>query len=64
MGIPKNITKMNLIKESCLNYRNFSQKTECQAKSFNVLPSNTFIQIIYVCIMCNIKPLENIFYFK
>ena len=60
MGIPKNITKMNLIKESRLNYRKFSQKTECQGKSCNVLPSNTFIQIIYVYIMCNIKPLENI----
>ena len=31
-------------------------------KSFNLLPSKAFIQIMYVYIVRNIKPLENILF--
>ena len=39
--------------------KHFTKSRVSRQKSFNLLPSKTFIHVMYVYIVRNIKPLEN-----
>ena len=54
---------MNLIKKAGSIIETFHKKQRVsRQKPFNLLPSKAFIQIMYVYIVRNIKPLENILF--